>query len=129
MVSILMNCFNGERFISEAIESVLAQSYSDYELVIWDNQSTDSSKEIVKRFDDTRIILIDAPEHTSLSEARKNAFPYLRGQWVAILDVDDLWRPDKLKKQMDIALGSTEYGFVYLSYRFNKVRIKPPGKV
>jgi glycosyltransferase involved in cell wall biosynthesis len=112
-VSILMNCYNGERFIRESINSVLNQSYRDYELIVWDNVSTDRSWNILTEYDDPRIIPIRAPKHTSLSEARKLAFPNLRGAWIAILDVDDLWRKDKLKKQMQIALKNPQLGFIY----------------
>lgn len=108
-----MNCFNGEQFIGEAIDSVLAQSFEDFELVVWDNISTDRSRQIVAAYQDPRIVLIDAPAHTTLAQARKLAFPYLRGEWIGILDVDDLWRPDKLEKQMALARQNPECGFVY----------------
>ena len=55
LVSVIMNCFNGEKYLREAIDSVLAQTYQNWELIFWDNQSTDSSAEIVKSYDDPRI--------------------------------------------------------------------------
>lgn len=108
-----MNCYNGEQFIREAISSVLAQTYTDYELVIWDNVSTDQSWQIISEYDDPRIVPIRATMHTTLAEARKLAFPYLRGNWIGILDVDDLWREDKLQKQMCLALENPRLGFIY----------------
>ena len=114
-VSVLMNCYNGEKYIRESIESVLAQTYKDFELVIWDNVSIDRSWQIIAEYKDVRIIPIRATKHTTLAEARKLAFPYLRGKWVAIVDVDDLWMEDKLEKQLNAASKYTQPGFVYCS--------------
>ncbi|MGI9316638.1 MAG: glycosyltransferase family 2 protein [bacterium] len=112
-VSVLMNCYNGEEFIRDSIDSVLAQTYQDFELVIWDNLSTDRSWEIVLGYGDPRIIRLRAPKHTTLAEARKQAFSHLRGRWVAILDVDDLWRRGKLEKQMSLVEDNPDLGFIY----------------
>ena len=116
-VSILMNCFNGGRFIGESIRSVLNQSYSDFELVIWDNCSTDDSSDIVRSFTDPRIHYHLAPEHTTLAEARRQAFALLTGQWIGILDVDDLWLEDKLARQLALADKHPEAGFIYCGTR------------
>ena len=114
-VSILMNCYNGEEFIRESIDSALSQTFTDFELVIWDNLSNDSSWEIINNYNDSRIVPIKAREHTTLAEARKLAFKHLRGQWIGILDVDDLWRENKLEKQLAATSKYPELGFVYCS--------------
>jgi len=100
VVSILMNCFNGEEFLEEAIESVISQTYSNWEIIFWDNQSTDSSASIVKSFEDDRIKYFLAPNHTSIGKARAEAYQFMKGDYVAVLDVDDLWLPLKLEKQI-----------------------------
>lgn len=104
-ISVIMNCYNSAEFLEEAIQSVLSQTYRDFELIFWDNQSTDSSASIVHRFSDSRIRYIVAPSHTILGEARRLAIREAKGRWLAFLDCDDLWLPEKLEKQM--ALVST----------------------
>lgn len=99
-VSILMNCYNGEKYLEQAIQSVRAQSYSNWEIEFWDNCSHDQSREIANSFNDKRIHYHCAPKHTTLGAARMAAQQYLRGEWIAVLDADDLWYPDKLEKQI-----------------------------
>ena len=95
-VSILMNCFNGDKYISEAIDSVLSQTYENWELIIWDNQSTDNSKEVIFSFKDKRIKYFFAENHTGLGKARQLASLKFTGELIAILDVDDIWMREKL---------------------------------
>jgi len=102
LVSILMNCYNGEKFLEEAINSVLAQTYKNWELIFWDNQSTDQSAYILKSYNDPRIKYFLAPEHTDLGGGRAEAFQYLTGEFIAILDTDDIWLPQKLEKQVPL---------------------------
>ena len=100
LVSVIMNCFNGEKFLREAIDSVLAQTYQNWELIFWDNQSTDSSAEIIKSYDDPRIYYFYAPKHTILYEARNYVIQKSKGEFLAFLDVDDWWEPNKLSLQV-----------------------------
>jgi len=102
LVSILMNCYNGEEYLFEAVESVLAQTYENWEIIFWDNQSTDKSAEIFKSYDDLRLKYHLAPEHTDLGGGRAAAFQYLVGDFIAVLDVDDVWLPKKLEKQIPL---------------------------
>ena len=115
-ISVVMNCYNSAEFLREAIQSVLVQTYEDFELIFWDNQSTDSSASIVHSFSDSRIRYIMAPTHTLLGEARRLAMRQARGQWLAFLDCDDLWLPQKLEKQMgliDSAQNPEGIGLIY----------------
>ena len=73
LVSIIMNCYNGEDFLHQSIESVLSQTYKNWELIFWDNRSNDKSAEIFKSYDDERLKYYCAPEHTLLSQARNEA--------------------------------------------------------
>lgn len=102
LVSVIINCFNGERYLAEAIESVIAQSYENWELIFWDNQSTDNSANIFKAYNDKRCRYFFAPNYTTLGLARNLAVEKARGEWVSFLDCDDLWLIDKLQKQVDI---------------------------
>ena len=101
-VTVLMNCFNGEEFLTQSIESVLCQTYSNWEIVFWDNQSTDRSAEIVKSFDDSRIRYFLADRHTHLGAGRRAAQTHFTGDWIAVLDTDDIWYPNKLEKQLNL---------------------------
>jgi len=100
-VSIIVNCLNGEAYLREALDSIYAQTFQDWEVVFWDNASTDSSPEIAQQYDD-RIHYFRAKEKTSLGEGRKQAFKRARGEFIGILDVDDLWLPEKLEKQLPL---------------------------
>ncbi len=101
-VSILMNCYNSEAYLKEAIDSVINQTYQDWEIIFWDNQSTDSSAKIAKSYNDKRIKYYYAPQHTSLYQGRNSALTYCGGEYLAFLDCDDLWMDTKLEKQVDI---------------------------
>lgn len=135
-VSILMNCFNGEAYLKEAVDSVLNQTYSDWELIFWDNQSTDRSAEIYKSYVDSRLKYYYAPRHTLLYEARNHALDHATGEFVAFLDVDDWWLPEKLDSQIEL-FSDADIGFVCSNYLVSrKKRIwkafqspKPAGSV
>lgn len=102
LVSVIMNCYNSEKYLRDAIDSVLAQTYQNWEIIFWDNQSTDRSAEIVKSYKDARIRYFYAPGHTTLGQARNLAVEQADGEWCAFLDCDDLWLPVKLEKQVCI---------------------------
>lgn len=101
LVSVLMNCYNGEKYLRAALDSVLAQAYQNWELIFWDNQSTDNSAAICKSYRDSRIRYFYASEHTELGAARIQAFKKIRGEFVAVLDADDVAHPDRLARQME----------------------------
>lgn len=91
LVSVIINCYNGEKYLREAIDSVIAQTYTNWEIIFWDNQSTDSTAEIVKSYKDERIKYFYAPEHTPLGEARNLAMAKINGDFFCFLDTDDVW--------------------------------------
>ena len=111
IVSIVMNCYNGERFLREAIDSVYQQGFQDWEIIFWDNASTDSSAEIAQSYDG-RVKYHLAPNTTPLGEARNHALQQARGKYIAFLDCDDLYLPDKLETQVALM----ERGGYALSY-------------
>ena len=114
LISIIMNCYNGESYLQEAIESIMAQSYTRWEIIFWDNQSKDSSAAIANSFSDSRINYYLAKKHTNLGMARNMALDKTNGDWIAFLDVDDLWQKDKLEKQVALINEiNRDIGFVY----------------
>ena len=104
LVSVLINCYNGERYLKEAIDSVICQTYQNWELLFWDNQSTDNSKEIFHSYRDPRLKYFLAKEHTELGEARNLLLTHSKGDFIAFLDCDDLYCKEKLEKQVSFML-------------------------
>jgi len=96
-VSVVINCYNGERFLKEAIDSVYAQSWPRWEIIFWDNASTDSSGAIARQYDE-RLRYFRAEVTTPLGEARNLAFAKSHGEFIAMLDCDDVWLPDTLQQ-------------------------------
>ena len=133
LISILMNCFNGELYLREALDSLISQDYKNWELIFWDNKSKDSSLEIVSSYKDKRIRIFRSLKHTNLGEARKNAFKKAKGEYLAFLDVDDLWRADKLKNQIkffeDKSIGIVFTNTLFFSKKASKNLYNPSHKI
>lgn len=115
LVTVVMNCFNGEKYLREALDSVFAQTYPSLEVIFWDNQSSDGSAEIAKSYRDPRLRYYYAPQHTVLAAARNSALGLARGEFVAFLDVDDRWHTDKLDQQIPL-FSDSEVGMVCGNY-------------
>ena len=112
LVSIIMNCYNGEVYLCESIESVLSQTYKNWELIFWDNRSVDKSAEIFKSYKDKRFKYYYASQHTPLYDARNKAIEKSSGEFIAFLDTDDFWEKDKLELQIPF-FKDLEVGVVY----------------
>jgi len=102
IVSILMNCYNGKKYLKEAIDSVFSQTYENWEIIFVDNCSTDNSAEIAKSYNDGRLKYYKTEENIPLYTARNFGLQYISGKYLAFLDVDDLWFDTKLEKQIAI---------------------------
>ena len=100
LISIIVNCFNGEKYLKRALESIINQTYNNWEVVFWDNQSSDNSKKIFSEFKDSRFKYFISNRHTTLYEARNNAIKRSNGEILAFLDTDDWWDETKLEKQV-----------------------------
>lgn len=113
--SVIVNCYNGETYLEKALDSIFSQTFGDYEVIFWDNQSTDSSAEIAKSYSDSRLHYLLAPNFTDISVARNLAVRQAQGKWIAFLDCDDVWLDQKLEKQHQLITedDSAELGFVY----------------
>ena len=99
-ISIIMNCFNGEKFLNESINSLLNQTYKNWELIFFDNKSTDKSANIVKNLNDKRIKYYRSNNKIKLGLARKKALDKANGEFIAFLDTDDIWEKNKLNLQL-----------------------------
>jgi glycosyltransferase involved in cell wall biosynthesis len=110
-VSIIMNVRNGASFLREGLDSVMVQTFQDWEVILWDDRSTDDSSRIVAEYQDPRIRYFLSSEDTPLGEARNSAIRQAKGQWLAFLDQDDVWLIGKLQQQM--ALADDHTGIIY----------------
>ena len=114
-VSIIMPTFNTARFISESIESVLKQTFQQWELLVIDDFSTDNSKDIIAKFlNDNRIHYI-LNTNKGAAYARNLGLSLARGRWIAFLDSDDIWAPEKLERQIKF-MTDNGYAFSYHDY-------------
>jgi glycosyltransferase involved in cell wall biosynthesis len=128
LVSVVINCFNGEQFVKSALDSVLNQTYKNLEIIFIDNLSTDQTCEIVKSYTDSRIKYFCLDKHVSLGTSRNFALSNLNGSYISFLDVDDLWYANKLSEQI-LIFKSSKVGLVYsLTDKINsdgKIIFKP----
>lgn len=117
LVSIITPSYNCGKYISKTIDSVLNQSYRDFELIIVDDNSHDNSVEVINRYlvQDSRIKLISLEGNSGAAVARNTAIDQAKGRFIAFLDSDDCWAPNKLETQIDFMLKN-EYEFTYTAY-------------
>jgi glycosyltransferase involved in cell wall biosynthesis len=116
LVSVVMNCYNSDRFLKESMDSIYAQTYQNWEVVFWDNASTDGSANIAKSYDE-RVKYYLSPETTPLGKARNLALEKVTGSYIVFLDCDDLYLPDKLEKQV-LIMENSDYAMCYGSVIF-----------
>ena len=116
LVSIVMPSYNAEKFVSETIESVLRQTYTNWELIIVDDCSKDNTAEVVANFQDARIRFMRNEKNSGAAVSRNRALREAKGKWIAFLDSDDLWEPEKLEKQIAF-METNGYSFSFTDYR------------
>lgn len=116
LVSIIMPNYNSAEYIGRAIESVLAQSYSNWELWFIDDCSTDNSLEIINRYDDPRICATKNASNLGAAASRNKAIEKAKGRWIAFLDSDDMWDRDKLLSQL-LFMDKTQTAFSFTAYK------------
>ena len=115
-ISVIMNCHNGEKYLTESIKSVISQTYKNWELIFCDNLSKDQSKKIVLRFKDKRIKYYKTSRFMKLYQARNYAIQKSKGNFIAFLDVDDFWTKDKLEKQINLFKKNKNYAVIYSNF-------------
>ena len=111
-VSVIMPVFNGEKYLNEAIESILNQTYTNFEFIIINDGSTDTSEEIILSYKDSRIVYIKNPENYKLIQTLNIGFSLAKGRYIARMDADDISHPDRLQKQVQFLDVNEDYGLV-----------------
>lgn len=119
MFSVVIPLYNKEKYINRAINSILEQSFQNFEIIIVDDGSTDSSMDEVKKFDDPRIHLI-AQKNAGVSAARNKGIEEAKNEYIAFLDADDEWLPDYLKLQYEMIKKFSECDLFATSYFVNR---------
>lgn len=119
-VSVLMSCYNGGRWLGEAIESVLAQTYRDFEFVIVDDGSKDNTLDIIRKYAamDARIVVVQK-SNTGLADSLNTGLASAKGAWIARVDQDDLCEPVRIERQL--AFAHAHHGVVLLGSGFSEI--------
>lgn len=117
MVSIITASYNCSDFIAETIESILSQTYKNWELLITDDCSSDNSRDVIKSYadKDPRIKLLELSKNSGAGVARNNSIREARGRYIAFCDSDDRWYPEKLERQLEFMVKN-DVGLCYTSY-------------
>lgn len=115
LVSIIMPSYNTGRFLAQSIQSVLAQTYENWELIVVDDCSTDDTDAVAACFSDRRIRYLKNEKNSGAAQSRNRALREAKGRWIAFLDSDDLWAPEKLALQVEF-MEQGGYAFSYTDY-------------
>ncbi len=115
MVSIITPVYNSAKYIGDTIKSVLSQTYQNWEMIIIDDCSKDESVSVIKSFNDSRLILIQLKVNVGAANARNIGLEKANGQFIAFIDADDMWKEDKLEKQL-LFMKKNKIGFSFSSY-------------
>ena len=126
LVSIIMPSWNTDRFIAETIQSVIDQTYTKWELIIVDDCSTDNTGEIIESFHDDRIKFFHNEKNSGAALTRNTAMREAQGEWIAFLDSDDLWMPEKIEYQIKF-MEDNGYKLSYTEYEKIDEDSKPLG--
>ncbi len=116
LISIIMPSYNTAKYISDSIKSIQAQTYENWELIIVDDCSTDDSVAVIKSFNEPRIRLLQNEKNSGAALSRNCALREAKGKWIAFLDSDDVWVPEKLEKQTAF-MKENNYAFTFTDYR------------
>ena len=125
LISVIINFHNGEKYLKNSVKSVIEQNYKNFELILWDNASTDNSKLIISNFEDNRIKYFRNPIKDDLYKARNKALSHSEGKFIAFLDCDDWWEKDYLSSREQF-FEDENFDFYYCNanYFFEKKRKK-----
>ena len=117
LVSVIMPCYNMESYVADSIASVKQQTYPHWELLIVDDASTDKTVEIVKTLagQDEKIRFVVKPQHSGIADTRNQCIEMAQGRFLAFLDADDIWHPEKIETQLQTMLDK-QVGFTYTTY-------------
>ncbi len=112
LISVIVNCHNGQKYLDSCIKSILKQSYKNFEIIFFDNFSSDNSYQTISMFKDSRIKIFKSDIFLTLPEARNQAINKSNGEFIAILDTDDKADAKRLEKQINFMLDNKEYGAI-----------------
>jgi len=124
LVSIIMPSWNTSNFIAESIQSVINQTYKNWELIIVDDCSTDNTDEVVSFYKDQRIKYLKNEKNSGAAITRNKALREAQGEWIAFLDSDDLWAPEKLEHQINF-MKNNGYNLSFTEYEKIDEESKP----
>lgn len=127
-VSIVVPVFNARKYIEETIRSVEQQTFSDWELILVDDRSTDGTREYLKTIENEKIHVFFLKENMGAAKARNKGIVEAEGKYLAFLDADDIWMPEKLEKQVKL-MDEPYVNFSFTSYEFGTEEAKPTGHV
>jgi len=113
LISVIINCHNGEKYLDNCIKSVLNQTYRNWEIIFFDNNSSDKSSKLIKSYDDHRIKYFRSKKTHTLYKARNLAVNKSNAEYITFLDVDDWWVKTKLKEQKNFFLSNPSLDIVY----------------
>ena len=128
LISIIINCFNGEKYLQQTLNSILNQDYKNFEVVFVDNCSTDSSAKIFKKIKDKRLKYFRTKKKLKLYDSRNFALNKVKGDYIAFLDADDWWDKNFLKSRLKFFRSNKTYGYSFsncLHYYENRNVYKP----
>jgi teichuronic acid biosynthesis glycosyltransferase TuaG len=129
LVSIIVPVYNAASYIEKTIEMVRQQTYSDWELILVDDASTDESAAVIRRmFSEGDIRLIQKSRNGGAAAARNTGLAAARGRYIAFLDADDVWMPDKLTRELAF-MKDRQAGFVFSAYEFGDEQARGTGKI
>lgn len=112
-VSVIITSYNYEQYIQDAVKSVLNQTFTDFELIIIDDSSTDNSVEIIKQIKDSRVKFIQNDKNYGLKYSVQKALELAQGEWIAFLESDDLWVPETLETRLNYAEKYSDVGIIF----------------
>lgn len=119
-ISIITPAYNCEKYLEQSVDSVLSQTWQDWELLIIDDCSKDNTYALMQKLakKDERIRIIQNPQNSGAAATRNNGVRQASGEWIAFIDSDDLWEPDKLEKQMALLTKNPEAALVFTGSAF-----------
>ena len=115
LVSVIMSVYNGEKYLQEAVDSILNQTFKDFEFIIVNDGSTDKTREILASYNDPRVKII-TKEHLGISKAKNKAIKSSNGKYIAIMDADDISLPERLELEVDFLDKNRDIGLVGSSF-------------
>lgn len=129
-VSVIMPAFNMSKFITQSIQSVLKQTFEDFELIIVDDCSSDNTYEIACEFSrtDKRVVALRNETHFGAANTRNRALEYADGDYIAFLDSDDIWLPEKLERQLEF-MRRNDHALTYTAYQKLDSTLDQRGKI